>query len=584
MQGSARQAVNGGGIQNMDMSATNSALDERLAELLTQRRKLRESDLKRLTRLRSNGEDGGSLSHMVNKLGMVAELDLAQALAELMELPLAAPADYPDALFEQPLPRRFMQEHHVVPLQADDERLCVALAEPDNAYLRHALELASDGRLEAWVGTPSDIEHALQRLFGEGDEREGVDEVDVNSAPDEADIEQLRDLASEAPVIRLVNQIIQRAIDAAASDIHIEPFEDRLKVRYRIDGVLHDTEAPSPHLAAAVISRIKIMAQLDIAERRLPQDGRIKLRMQGMEIDVRISTVPTMHGESVVMRLLNRDRLQINMETLGFSPLAREQIEHSIAQPHGMLIVTGPTGSGKTTTLYAALQQLNTEERKILTVEDPVEYQLEGINQIQVKPSIELTFANSLRAIVRQDPDVIMVGEIRDGETARICVQSALTGHLVLSTLHTNSAAASVARLLEMGVEDYLLVSTINAVVGQRLVRVLCPACREAYKASARILRESGLKANGAKTDTTLYKAVGCAECNGTGYHGRQVIAEVLRLDEVLREKVIRHAGAAELERTARNQGMRTMYEDGLQKVLDGLTSLEEVVRVTREN
>ena len=333
----------------------------------------------------------------------------------------------------------------------------VAMADPEDAFARQALRVATSHEIQPVVGLRSDIESAFERLYGTGrSAMEGLTEGQGAQAGDE-DIEHLRDMASEAPVIRLVNMILSRAIDAGASDVHVEPFEDALKVRYRVDGVLQEVESPPPSMAAAVTSRIKILARLNIAERRLPQDGRIQLKIQGRTVDFRVSTVPTMHGESVVMRILDRSAVALELEQLGFGPRVLNGIRDAIAKPHGIILVTGPTGSGKTTTLYAALREINTPERKILTVEDPVEYQLDGINQIQVNPKIELTFARALRSFLRQDPDVILVGEMRDRETANIAIQAALTGHLVLSTLHTNDAPSAITRLLDMGVEDYLI-------------------------------------------------------------------------------------------------------------------------------
>jgi general secretion pathway protein E len=398
----------------------------------------------------------------------------------------------------------------------------------------------------------------------------------------EDDIEHLKDLASEAPVIRLVNQIIQRAVESRASDIHIEPFADELKVRYRVDGILQEVSSPAARSTAAIISRVKIMAKLNIAERRLPQDGRIPLRVQGKELDLRVSTVPTMFGESVVMRLLDKESVRFDFDALGFDGSPRDRLEAILEIPYGILLVTGPTGSGKSTTLYTALSRLNTEARKIITVEDPVEYQLPGINQIQVKPQIGMTFAGALRSIVRQDPDIIMVGEMRDLETARIAVQSALTGHVVLSTLHTNDAASGVTRLLDMGVEDYLLTSTINGILAQRLVRRLCPKCRDPYRPLPELAAKLERVAGGAE-EITLYRAGGCEDCNGTGYRGRLVITEVLNMTDPIRRAVLEHATATEIQRVAIGEGMLTMYEDGLRKAVEGRTTMEEVLRVAEE-
>src|SRR5713101_1603176 len=395
--------------------------------------------------------------------------------------------------------------------------------------------MAAGKRVRAFIAAPNEIDAALERLYGGGKSSMGqiVDTIQTrDEEQDWGDVEHLKDLASEAPVIRLVNLMLTKALESRASDIHIEPFENRLHVRYRIDGVLHDVESPPKRLAAAVISRIKIMANLDIAERRLPQDGRIRLRVQGKEIDLRVSTVPTMHGESVVMRILDKGGVALDFDKLGFEDDTLKGFLDVLMEPHGILLVTGPTGSGKTTTLYTALDRLNKPDVKILTVEDPVEYQMPGINQIQVKPQIDLTFANALRSIVRQDPDVIMIGEIRDLETAQIAVQSALTGHLVLSTVHTNDAPSTVNRLLDMGVEDYLLTSTVIGIQAQRLVRTLCPECNQPYTALAELVAELGLAkfANGG--DITLYHANGCKQCANTGYVGRISIIEMMPMTD----------------------------------------------------
>jgi general secretion pathway protein E len=355
-------------------------------------------------------------------------------------------------------------------------------------------------------------------------------------------------------------------------------------MRYRIDGVLHETESPPRRLSAAVISRVKIMASLDIAERRLPQDGRIKLRIQGKEIDLRVSTIPTMHGESVVMRILDKGGVPLDFASLGFDGQALARFIECLDEVHGILLVTGPTGSGKTTTLYTALDRLNKSDVKIVTVEDPVEYQMPGINQIQVKPQIELTFANALRSIVRQDPDIIMVGEIRDVETVRIAMQSALTGHMVLSTVHTNDAPSTVNRLLDMGAEDYLLTSTVNGILAQRLVRTLCLKCREPHAALPEVIDQMRLRRFQDKGEIVLYKPVGCAECAGTGYLGRVCILEMLTMSDTIRSLIMRHSTAGDLRAAAIKEGMETMFDNGLRKAMAGTTTIEEVLRVTRED
>lgn len=387
----------------------------------------------------------------------------------------------------------------------------------------------------------------IEALFGPGSGSEaGVPGVarEIEGAVDDEDVAHLRDMASEVPVIRMVNQMLVRALESRASDVHIEPFENQLKIRYRIDGILHEVESPPKQLKAAVISRLKILAQLNIAERRLPQDGRIKIRLAGKDVDMRIATVPTLYGESVVIRLLERSQIFTQLDSLGFPPTLLQQFNDMIAKPHGMILVTGPTGSGKTTTLYGALEKINDPGKKIITIEDPVEYQLSGVNQIQVKPQIGLTFANGLRSIVRQDPDVIMVGEIRDAETAEIAVQAALTGHLVFSTLHTNDAAGAISRLLEMGVQDYLLASSLLGVLAQRLVRRLCPRCRKEVPFAGVDSRDFELKQQFGNGNAVMWEPGGCENCSGTGYLGRIGIYELLPATAEICRIVVQRADA----------------------------------------
>jgi general secretion pathway protein E len=458
------------------------------------------------------------------------------------------------------------------------------MANPRDDFARQALAMASGKNIITQVGIASEIENGIEKLLGGGRSAMGqiVESLGGEDDGDLEDVEHLRDLASEAPVIRLVNLIMQRAVEGRASDIHIEPFENRLKVRYRIDGVLQEVEAPPAKSTAAVISRIKIMAKLNIAERRLPQDGRIMHRVQGKELDLRVSTVPTSHGESVVMRILDRESVVLDFDSLGFDDRIRAGFVQQLEMAHGIILVTGPTGSGKTTTLYTALSALNKPERKIITVEDPVEYQLEGINQIQAKSSIGLDFAHALRAIVRQDPDVIMIGEMRDLETAKIAIQSALTGHLVLSTIHTNDAAGGVTRMLDMGVEDYLLTSTVNAILAQRLVRTLDSESCEPYELLPEVVQEIGLRELVELDKYIFYRPVP-TEHNPTGYHGRTSILELLTMTDPLRRLVIGHATSGEIQNQAVEEGMRTMYLDGLNKCLNGVTTLDEILRVTQE-
>ena len=555
--------------------------DERIAALLLQRGKLRDADLARARKLQE--QDGGGLLVLLGRLGLVSERDHAEACAVELDLPLRSARDVPELPPEDAaLGLKFMKQFHVVPVAADASHVDVLLADPQDPYVLDAVRLATGREPRPAVALRSEIDELVERWHGQG--RSEMDSI-VENAEGEAgfdDVEHLRDLASEAPVIRLVNLLIQRAVELRASDIHIEPFETRLKVRYRIDGVLEEGESPPANLTAAVISRIKIMARLNIAERRLPQDGRIVMRVQGKELDLRVSTVPTAHGESVVMRLLDRETVVLDFERLGFGQAFMPRFRKVLEQPHGILLVTGPTGSGKTTTLYTALSKLNTPDVKIITVEDPIEYQIEGINQIQAKPQIGLDFSHALRSIVRQDPDIIMIGEMRDLETARIAIQSALTGHLVLSTLHTNNAAGGITRLLDMGVEDYLLTSTINGILAQRLVRRLEPTHAEKYPASPEEIEKFGLRRFQPQGDVFLYRAKP-SPLSPTGYLGRTTIMELLVMDDELRRAVMRHAGMDEIERIARQGGMSTMYEVGIAKALRGETTIEEVLRVTED-
>lgn len=562
-------------------------LEDRAAELcdlLVTQGRLRREDLNRARAYRE--QHGGNLLTLLVRLGLVSERDLATAQSELLDIELCGERDFPEDGPEiDTISARFMKQRHLVPIRVRDDALDVVMADPTDPAVLKALTMATGMRVRPLVGVTSEIDNAIERYFGGGRSAMGqiVEGLGAEGEDDdEENVEHLRDLASEAPVIRLVNLILQRAVEARASDIHIEPFENRLKVRYRIDGVLQEVEAPPARSTAAVISRVKIMAKLNIAERRLPQDGRIMHRVQGKELDLRVSTVPTAHGESVVMRILDREAVTLDFESLGFAPDTRETFIKALEMPHGIILVTGPTGSGKTTTLYTALSHINSPERKIITVEDPVEYQLEGINQIQAKSSIGLTFASALRAIVRQDPDVIMIGEMRDLETAKIAIQSALTGHLVLSTLHTNDAAGGVTRMLDMGVEDYLLTSTVNAIMAQRLVRRLDPDTRQPFEVLPEMVDELGLRELTDAEPITLYRP-GSSEANPTGYLGRLSIIELLTMSDEIRRMVMRQATAGEIERQARAEGMRTMYQDGMLKALAGVTSAEEVLRVTQE-
>jgi general secretion pathway protein E len=566
-----------------EAGAAGSDRESAVCDLLVARGRLKDSDLARARRLHEESPEG-TLTALMARLGLVSERDLAEAWSELLATPLLAAREAPELPpAELDLSVRFLKLHHVVPVRDGEDGLALLVSDPADPYPLQAVELAAGRPVTLRIGLRSEIDDLIERYYGSGRSAMGtiVENLDGGSAVED-DVEHLRDLASEAPVIRLVNLILQRAVEQRASDVHIEPFENRLKVRYRIDGVLHEVEAPPSSSTAAVISRVKIMAKLNIAERRLPQDGRIQLRVQGKELDLRVSTVPTSFGESVVMRILDRESVVFDFSELGFTPSFQQRFIDVLERPHGILLVTGPTGSGKTTTLYTALSKINTPDVKIITVEDPVEYQIEGINQIQVKPQIGLDFAGALRSIVRQDPDVIMIGEMRDLETCRIAIQSALTGHLVLSTLHTNSAAGGITRLLDMGVEDYLLGSTVNGILAQRLVRRLDPETAIPYEALPEVIEQFELHKYTDERPIRLWKPGSCA-ANPTGYRGRRAIMEFLVMSDPLRRLVMKRADAGEIERQARAEGMRTMYEDGIAKAVAGITTIEEVLRVTQE-
>ncbi len=562
-------------------AADRKSVERLVAVRLIAGGKLDESALDRVLRLQSSNAE--RLEALLVKLGLAGERDVADALAREIGIELAAPADYPaKPVLDGTLTKRFMRHSGVLPLAEQGDGLIVAMTDPLDSYALRAVEMACGRRVSPRLAVPSDFEAAFARLYDSApsplDSSTGADDG-VSDEELLEDVDRLRDLASEAPLIRLVNQLIAQAVDSRASDIHIEPLQNRLAVRYRIDGVLREFPSPPSRFKSAIVSRIKIMAKLNIAERRLPQDGRVRLAVQGREYDLRVSTMPTLHGESVVMRILDRTSLVQDLGELGFLDETLEPFLKVLDHPQGILLVTGPTGSGKTTTLYTCLMRLNAPERKLFTVEDPIEYQLDGVNQIQVKPQIGLTFAGVLRSILRQDPDVIMVGEMRDLETAQIAVQAALTGHMVLSTLHTNSAAGTVTRLLEMGVEDYLLTSTVNGVLAQRLVRKLCGHCREPYEAMPELAAQLRLPEGG----VTLHRARGCEHCRGAGYQGRVAVLEFLPVTDEIRRLILSRASVQDIHRAAAGAGMRSMFEDGIEKALRGITSIEEVLRVTRD-
>ena len=480
----------------------------------------------------------------------------------------------------------FMRQARFYPFAIKDNRISIVMVDPDDFYTIEAIQLGFGLKVDIYSGVEEEILEAIETGYGSGSQSvEKIIEEMGRSMPgyaseNEEDISHLKDLASEAPIIKLVNKIITKAVEMAASDIHFEPFEKDFKIRYRIDGVLHNAEFPPKRLQAAIISRVKIIAKMNIAERRLPQDGRIKLKISGKEIDFRVSTVPTLYGESLVMRILDRESLILDFETLGFPANMITQYKELITMPYGIILVTGPTGSGKTTTLYASLSSLNSSEKKIITVEDPVEYQLKGINQIQINQKIGLTFASGLRSIVRQDPDIILIGEIRDIETAEIAIQSALTGHLVFSTLHTNDATGAIARMVEMGVENYLLTSALAGVLAQRLVRRICPHCKEIYHPESK-LTENFLSGQSSNEDITFYHGKGCEQCRFTGFKGRVAILEFLPLDEDIKREITLKSDLGKIRKLAIQKGMQTLREHGWEKVKAGITTIPEVLKAT---
>jgi general secretion pathway protein E len=563
------------------------SLDTEFGHWLTAAGILSEADrLRAEERQRSTGE---RLADAVVRLGYCSAEEVGQALARRLTLPFVGREEFPSSPpFLKNLSPHYMRQYRFCPLAVDNGTLTIACADPLDPVPVDELRSVLGLDVRQAVATEPAILEAIERYFGSGST--AVQKVIETIRDDDwtgeeggsEDVNSLRDMAFDAPVVRLVNLLIENAVTASASDIHIEPFEDNLRVRYRIDGVLFDAETPPKRLRAAISSRIKIMAELNIAERRLPQDGRIRMNLQGRRLDIRVSTIPTVHGESVVMRILDRAAILLPFETLGFDPRTQRHVERLIALPHGMMLVTGPTGSGKTTTLYAALDKINSPDKKIITIEDPVEYQLRGVNQIHVKPKIGLTFASGLRHIVRQDPDVIMVGEIRDIETADIAVHAALTGHLVFSTLHTNDAPGALTRLLDMGAEAFLVASVLEGVLAQRLVRLICPACRVPYEPERKELRAMGIE--GVPAGARLFRGKGCAECRGTGYRGRSGIYEFLPMTEDLRSLTLRKAPGHELRQRAIAAGMTTLRQDGWAKCSAGLTTIDEVLRVTHED
>jgi general secretion pathway protein E len=556
-----------------------------LLDLMVERGKLDRAEIQKLL---PSKNDWGSVKKTLLESRVIDERELCQLMSEVLGIPFIPFDQFPkEPLFLSGLSAPFMRQGQFLPVELNGGELTVITHDPLDFYTLDAIRMATGLKARPLIGMGTEILEALQQLYGVGETTmekiiEDIDNIPEYQADAEEDIDHLRDLASEAPVIRLVNLIITKAIDLKASDIHFEPYESQFRIRYRVDGVLHDAEAPPKRLQSAIISRVKIMAKMNIAERRLPQDGRIMVKVKGKEIDFRVSTVPTIHGESVVLRILDKTSIVLDIEKLGFPHDILADFDQCIKNPHGILLVTGPTGSGKTTTLYCALEKINSPDKKIVTVEDPVEYQLRGVNQIQVKPAIGLTFANALRSIVRQDPDVILIGEIRDAETAEIAIHSALTGHLVFSTLHTNDAASAITRLIDMGIEDYLLTSTLVGILAQRLVRVICPFCQEEFAYDESLLKQLGVPPEEASR-IKMVKPKGCAECGFTGYRGRTGIFEFLKVTDEIRALILQRKDSQKLKELARQRGMRTLRQDGWLRVKEGTTTVQELLRVTQE-
>jgi len=543
----------------------------RLGEILIERKLITNEDLERALELQK--ERGDKLGKTLVDMGFIAMRDVLAALSDQLGVPLVTIEGPPAVSTEtEALSPRFLRQFRCLPVGRDDHTVTLAMADPLDfetiATVRNCTGLKVDRALAA----EQEILDSIDRYYGDAARAES--EFDPERAEGAEDLEHLRDMASEAPVIRLVNAVIALAVEKRASDIHLEPFEKEFRIRYRIDGVLYSQEPPPREMKASMISRVKLMAKLNIAERRLPQDGRIKIKTLGREVDLRVSTLPTLYGESVVMRLLDRSAGDFyDLGRLGFDQHMFGRMEYYTSLPHGIFLVTGPTGSGKSTTLYSALKRINQSDKKIITIEDPVEYQMDGINQLHVNPQIGLTFATGIRHIVRQDPDVIMVGEIRDRETADIAIRASLTGHFVYSTLHTNDAPSAITRLTDMGIENYLITSSVVAVLAQRLVRLICPHCR----------KPDGQRMSPEGELVDCSRGAGCESCFGSGYSGRVGIFELMELNDELRKLIMRNEDASVISNVARRHGMRNLREDGWAKIAQGLTTPDEVLRVTQE-
>ena len=540
------------------------------------------ADVTKLSLILQSGQTGLSVIQLILNLGMASETDLLSYLADDIGLRILAQTDYPSELFGEHLfNKKFLREQNVVVISEADQLVEICISDPFGPELNSAISFAIGNKLlKIRLGYRKDISDALDLVLRSGEDRQLAEKIEAGDAVLlEKDIRHLKEMASEAPVIKIVNTIVKAAIQDNASDIHIEPQANLLKVRNRIDGVLRTVREIPMNLCAAVVSRVKILSTLDIAQRRVPQDGRFDINIDGQDIDIRVSVIPTIYGESIVLRLLYKKAISFDFESLGYSDANKHRMLHMLDKPHGMILVTGPTGSGKSTTLYAMLQQINSSEKKIVSVEDPVEYKVEGVNQIQVNSEVGVSFSNALSAIVRHDPEVILVGEMRDSETAEIAVRASMTGHLILTTLHTNSAASSIERLVDLGVERSFVFSSLIGVIAQRLVRKLCDHCKRPV-ATEQILLDSFEVVDEDPPSMSVFEAVGCETCNQTGYKGRLAICEVMMVNDEFRAEALK---GHDVQQLARQFGMNSMVVDGFEKVESGKTTIEELYRVVLE-
>ena len=557
---------------------------DKLGRILLNEKIITEEELKKALKVQK--KEGAKLGNVLVNLGLVSEKDIVVALAKQLSIPYASyakgllkPAE--DQGLEKLVPEEYSRRHMLLPISKHLKSLTVAFADPLDLITIDSLRHMTGCEINPIIAAKSDLQRAIDEFYGKEDllkdaisDSYELEEFKAEKSTEDQDLslDELIARAEEAPVVKLVDLLLMQAIKDRVSDIHIEPFREKINIRYRIDGVLYEIPPPARHLLPAIVSRIKILSNLDIAERRLPQDGAFLVKVEKKAIDIRVSIIPAIYGEKVVMRILDKTATPLDLGQLGFEPQELENFRKAIFRPHGLILITGPTGSGKTTTLYAALNEMKSPRKNISTVEDPVEYKLEGINQVQIKPGIGLTFAAALRAFLRQDPDIIMVGEVRDLETGQICIRASLTGHLVLSTLHTNDAPSAIARLIDIGIEPYLISSSLILVGAQRLVRKLCPECKEAYETTSALIRDFKIKQD------LLYKPKGCAACNHTGYRGRVAIYEIILANDRLRELISSGVGLSGIKKVVRETGIRTLIESGVKKIEEGITSVEEVL------